>query len=152
MHLELDFRWTSIGDISTIGKGIKDLKNMTTLRLSFGNCGAITDIAAIGDGMTELKQETARPLMVRITEKLVRLVRDGREPPQLWADPSAYSWIIYAVLKAGEEWCPFTVAFGYEWVDRDQSSFVVEAQGLDKGLQVLQFILDLSPQGVEQTV
>ena len=146
--------------------------------------------------------------MVRITEKLVRLVRDGREPPQSWADPvewrpreynkradflcnqcldtscsyeyvdpdagtyasmmpnwmlytdggcrkvgaSAFSWIIYAVLKAGEEWCPFTVAFGYEWVDRDQSSFVVEAQGLDKGLQVLQFILDLSPQGVEQTV
>ena len=59
-----------------------------------------------------------------------------------------------ALLKAGEERFPFTVAFefGYEWVDCDQSSFVVEAQGLHKGLQVLQSILDLIPQGGEQTV
>ena len=48
----------------------------------------------------------------------------------------AYSWIVYAVFGVGSEWMSFSVAFGYQWISQDQSSFIVEAQGIDRGLEV----------------
>ena len=56
---------------------------------------------------------------------------------------SAYAWLVYAVVQAGGKWFLFNVAFGYQWVDRDQSSFIVEAQGLEKGLEVLTAVSDI---------
>ena len=41
---------------------------------------------------------------------------------------SAYAWVIYAFVHAGEAWAQFCVAFG---LSEDQSSVIVEAQGLD---------------------
>ncbi len=43
----------------------------------------------------------------------------------------------YAVVLAADEWVQFPIAFGYTWVSTDQSSFVVEAQGLDSAMDAL---------------
>ena len=50
---------------------------------------------------------------------------------------SSFSWIIYAVVQAGSDWVQFCVAFGYTYVEQDQSSFTVEAQGLDAALDIV---------------
>ena len=60
---------------------------------------------------------------------------------------SAFAWIVYAVVPSGEwvagsqktssHWHRFTVAFGYEIVKGDYSSFVTELWGLERAVSVL---------------
>ena len=54
---------------------------------------------------------------------------------------SAFSWIIYAVWTLGGERHRFTVAFGYEIVIGNYSSFVTELWGLDRASLTLQDII-----------
>ena len=56
---------------------------------------------------------------------------------------SAYSWLLYAVVRTAGEWTSFAVSFGYTWVSMDQSSFVVEAQGLDSAMTSLCGLMDI---------
>ena len=57
---------------------------------------------------------------------------------------SAYAWMIYAVIDTGVSLHLFNVAFGYVCVEQNQSSFIVEAQGLDKALEILDKVVGTS--------
>ena len=54
-HLELDFRkCKGLIDISSIGHGIKEMKNMHHLELDFRECKGLIDISSIGHGIKEM--------------------------------------------------------------------------------------------------
>ena len=54
---------------------------------------------------------------------------------------SPFSWIIYAVWRIGQQRQRFTVAFGYEIVVGNYSSFVTELWGLDRAALTLESII-----------
>ena len=56
---------------------------------------------------------------------------------------SSYAWVVYAVIEAGGRWFQFNGAFGYTFVKCDQSSFIVEAQALEKGLEVVKQVIGI---------
>ena len=54
---------------------------------------------------------------------------------------SAFAWIIYATWRVGKQRHRFTVAFGYECVSGDFSSFATELWGLDRAMQTLENVV-----------
>ena len=57
---------------------------------------------------------------------------------------SSFSWIVYAVWTVGQQRHRLTVAFGYELVIGNYSSFVTELWGLDRAVVALERIIDSS--------
>ena len=55
---------------------------------------------------------------------------------------SAFAWVVHATWVVGGQCHRFTVAFGYEHVDGNYSSFATELWGLEKAVRTLRCILD----------
>ena len=55
---------------------------------------------------------------------------------------SSFAWVVYAVLYSSASWHRFTVAFGYEIVDGDYSSFVIGLWVLQRAVAVMHEVLN----------
>ena len=55
---------------------------------------------------------------------------------------SSFAWVITATWPVGEKRHRFTIAFGYELVQGNYSSFVTELWGLEKAIDEMDSILE----------
>ena len=56
---------------------------------------------------------------------------------------SSFAWVVYAVIDSGQSWHRFTVAFGYEVVSGDYSSFATELWGLERAVVVMKDFVNI---------
>lgn len=64
---------------------------------------------------------------------------------------SSFAWIIYATWQVGNEQYRFTVAFGYEILVGNYSSFVTELLGLERAVGVTLQLYRHEPESLHET-